>query len=485
MNETQPLQIITETFAQETREQIRFLHFRPWYEDRNVLVGGQGASFGVSYASLIASSCRSTDDCDSEHCETFVLMSDPNWADRCTRTRGNRFAIGGSPEEYGSFASFKARVESVFPEEPIYWLAQEAHFPYRLSQADYDTAGYWVAAVGDSVCIEWPSMALAMPTVDSPSDVREASLSYLSGYPGNLRIVVVSNGSATETLNSLRETEAAIEDVHVLSEPYNLGYGQGCNRGLEYAIDELSPDLVGVTNDDVIADSDCLPELVCALRGLEAMGLNPGAIGPVSNSISGRQQVDIGAFETYAELKLAVHRYREGTARSVTQVRQLRGLLLIFTPELLNAIGGFDPRFGFGNFEDDDHNLRTHLAGYSLWIADGAFLYHRGSQTFRKLKIDYEANIRRNAQALMEKWQLSELEQWPALQFVPRNVTLHVPFNCWKSLANRPTTTVGGEQVCLLDQASNDEFLQWLMENLERKPRSVRAQIIRILEEAA
>lgn len=466
---------------------MRFLHFRPWYEDRQVLVGGVGASFAATYASQIASACFAADgfDGDSKTFESAVLMSVPNWQELCLNTAGKQFAIGGSIEDHGSFGDFQEQVESVFGDAPTYWLTQSSDFPYRLQEGGDSSGTYWVAVIGDAPQIVWPSMTLTMPTVDSPADVQEAALSFLSSYPGILNVVVVANGSSVESVDLLKETEDALANVTLLLEDQNLGYGQGCNRGLDYAIENFRSDLIGVTNDDVIADVDCLLELVCGLRGLEAMGFNPGAIGPVSNSISGRQQVDIGSFDSYADLKEAVSRYRQTAARSVTQVRQLRGLLLIFTPELLNAIGGFDPRFGIGNFEDDDHNLRTHLAGYTLWIADGAFLYHRGSQTFRKLKIDYEANIRRNAEALMEKWQLNELDQWPALQSVPRNVTLHVPLASWKGVSERPVTEVSGEAVGLLDQASDDEFVQWLIACLNDRPRSIRAEIVRLLEAAA
>jgi hypothetical protein len=133
----------------------------------------------------------------------------------------------------------------------------------------------------------------------------------------------------------------------------------------------------------------------------------------------------------------------------------------MFSRSSLHEVGGFDPRFGIGNFEDDDHNLRTRLAGFSLWIAGGAFLFHHGSSTFRTMKVDYEANIRRNAETMMRKWQLSRLEEWIELSQAPPGTTLYQPFDV--DLSGSFSIRINGETVDLIHQASDMEFAAWLM----------------------
>jgi hypothetical protein len=146
--------------------------------------------------------------------------------------------------------------------------------------------------------------------------------------------------------------------------------------------------------------------------------------------------------------------------------------------ECLNAIGGFDPRFGIGNFEDDDWNLRAKLAGFSAWIADGAFLHHEGSSTFRKLGVDYRANIERNALCFMDKWRLDSLEAWPQVTQAPDGVSLHVPLDARLSEEKEYGILVNGEPVHLIDQASEVEFAAWIVQQLRDRPRQARKAVV-------
>lgn len=176
--------------------------------------------------------------------------------------------------------------------------------------------------------------------------------------------------------------------------------------------------------------------------------------------------------------------YHRDNCQSVSQEMQIRGLLLWLDRGLVSEIGGFDPRFGIGNFEDDDYNLRARLAGYTLWRADGAFLHHAGSSTFRSLNVDYEANIARNASLFCEKWQIDSLDRWPLLERAPQGVSLY----CDPDTAYQPSefsVTLNGERIDLVTQASDIEFAGWVLSRLAQFPRSKRRDIIELLSEAS
>lgn len=51
------------------------------------------------------------------------------------------------------------------------------------------------------------------------------------------------------------------------------------------------------------------------------------------------------------------------------------------TREVLETLGGFDPCYGLGYFEDDDFSLRARLAGFKLWVCEGVPVYHHGAVT--------------------------------------------------------------------------------------------------------
>jgi GT2 family glycosyltransferase len=340
--------------------------------------------------------------------------------------------------------------------------------------------------IGEDKPICWPSVGLAMPTINNAGCVTDAVLGLSRCYPGHLYVTAVANGCDAETLDAMRSLAVEIDDIMFVSESEtNLGFGQGANRGLELLkSDEF--DYYGVINDDILPDPDCVCELVAGMIGLEELGLSPGVIGPVSNYVNGLQQVEVGPFQSYSELLDRVASYRRSHHASVTQVRQLRGLMMLIHPACLEVVGGFDPIFGLGNYEDDDHNLRTHLSGFSLWIADGAFLYHHGSTTFKKLDFDYESNIQRNSEALAKKWQMRRAgDDWTTVDSVPEGVSLIVPLSSWQGNENRVPITINGESVDLIQQASDLEFAAWIMTELKKHPREVRRSVIEFLKPAA
>ena len=203
-------------------------------------------------------------------------------------------------------------------------------------------------------------------------------------------------------------------------------------------------------------------------------------IGPVSNSVSGRQQVDIGTFSSYREMIEQADLYHRANHSSVSAVHQLRGLFFLMSPDCLNEIGGFDPRFGIGNFEDDDMNVRARLAGFSLWIADGAFLYHVGSATFRAMGLDYNANINRNMGLLMEKWGQPSLNAVLGLHAKPEGASLFIPLTT-KPVSSEYEVTLSHETIDLVYQATDAEFANYIAEALRNQHREARRAVLELV----
>lgn len=334
----------------------------------------------------------------------------------------------------------------------------------------------------------FPTVGIAMPTVDNSEQACQAMQAFFASYPGRIVFSVVANGSSQAHLDALRDFSEAHPDNVLLNElSDNRGYGMGCNVGLEALCRMEGIEFFGVTNDDVMPASTCLPEMVQAMLELEEMALKPGLIGPVSNNINGPQSRQIGEYVNPEQLEAQAARWYAEHHESVTATIQLRGLFFLIHPDCLHSIGGFDTRFGIGNFEDDDYNLRAKLAGFTVWIADGAFLHHYGSTTFQKLGIDYRANIERNAETFMRKWKLGRLEAWPQIDAIPEGTSLYCPLGL-PDESSALRVKVNGESVDLIEQASDVEFAAWLINALAQRPRSDRRAIaacVKALSEAA
>jgi GT2 family glycosyltransferase len=326
---------------------------------------------------------------------------------------------------------------------------------------------------------------MAVPTYNGSARCRELVVGMTRYYPGEIEFAIVNNGSKPDETAALKQLQQDFPaHVHLIHLTNNVGYGMGANTGLDYLWQEGWFDYFCVSNDDVTPAVDCLPQLVCAMRDLEAEDQNPGVIGPVTNNISGQQLVDIGEYTNYAEMIDKAELWHRDHHSIGTQVLQLRGLLMLIHPDCLNQIGGFDPRFGIGNFEDDDHNLRCRLAGFTLWIAEGAFLHHQGSSTFNEMRVDYESNIQRNLQLICEKWDFSDFNEFLTISDKPENAELFVPLTASIEPSGY-VLTLNGEPVDLIRQASDVEFAAYVYNRMQGKPREARLALIELLEKCA
>ena len=171
--------------------------------------------------------------------------------------------------------------------------------------------------------------------------------------------------------------------------------------------------------------------------------------------------------------------YLHAQTSSASPRNQILGACFFMSPECFTAIGGFDPVFGLGNFEDDDLCVRSKLAGFTNWVVDGAFLYHEGSKTFAALDIDYEANIARNMHVFNKKWQLENHFEFLEIAKAPKGVSLNVPLNA----TFKPThaIVISGENVDLKEQASDTEFAYWVYSVIREKGDDARDRVLKAL----
>lgn len=208
-------------------------------------------------------------------------------------------------------------------------------------------------------------------------------------------IIVVDNGSTDGTVEYLR----AQPDVKLIEMNYNLGFALGNNRGIR----EAQGQYIVFLNNDVVVTEGWLARLVACAR------MNPrvGIVGPRSNYVAGVQVVpqvpygqDLEAMQDFARRWSLEH------AGKWEVVPRVIGFCMLVTREVIDAIGGFDPQFGIGNFEDDDFCLRAQLAGFSVAIAHDVFVHHFGSRTFQSERIDYRRLMETNWAVFKKKWGL-------------------------------------------------------------------------------
>jgi len=209
-------------------------------------------------------------------------------------------------------------------------------------------------------------------------------------------IVFVDNGSTDGTVKWLKAQVRANNNYKLIENKENLGFAKGCNQGIEAA----SGEYILLLNNDVVVTEGWLSGMLECLK----TSPNIGIVGPMTNNISGLQQVPNA---NYTSINL-MHDYSKSFKEKYRHRRILSsrivGFCMLFRRSLVDKIGLLDDSFGTGNFEDDDFCLRSALAGYENYIAGDVFIHHYGSRSFIGNSIDYGSSILGNRQIFDAKW---------------------------------------------------------------------------------
>jgi glycosyltransferase involved in cell wall biosynthesis len=209
-------------------------------------------------------------------------------------------------------------------------------------------------------------------------------------------IIFVDNGSTDGTRSWLRGLIKENPRYQIIENGNNLGFARGCNQGLTAA----SGEYLLLLNNDVLVTEGWLSGLMTALSSSTRIGI----VGPMTNYISGPQQVPKVGYSSIADLDEYARSFREKDLGRRIPFRRIVGFCMLFRRELVERIGLLDENFGTGNFEDDDFSLRAELAGYRNMIAGDVFIHHFGSRSFIGNKIDYRKTMKGNHNYFLEKW---------------------------------------------------------------------------------
>ncbi|MHB9099690.1 MAG: glycosyltransferase, partial [Syntrophales bacterium] len=212
-------------------------------------------------------------------------------------------------------------------------------------------------------------------------------------------IIFVDNGSTDGTVKWLKALTKENKDYKLIENKLNLGFAKGCNQGIEASRGEY---ILLLNNDVVVAEGWLSGMLDCLKTAPDA-----GIIGPMTNNISGVQQVVSDEYRSVEYLDKYAGQFREKHRHRRIPLRRIVGFCMLFTRALAQQIGLLDESFGTGNFEDDDFCLRAALAGHRNYIAGDVFIHHYGSRSFIGNKIDYGTAMSGNRKIIEKKWTLN------------------------------------------------------------------------------
>ena len=216
--------------------------------------------------------------------------------------------------------------------------------------------------------------------------LRECLDSLLAQTYPNLEFLVVDNGSSDQSCDFV---ESIPDDrVRLISLGKNLGFGVGCNAGIE----QSRGDLVALLNNDAVAAPDWIEAMVRA-ASLSRAGMCASKI-----LFSGSGAIDKAGHLIYLDGQNRGRGTGESDHGQYDEFEETifpDGCAALYRRQMLEEVGGFDEDF-FAYADDADLGLRGRLLGWECVYAPDAVVTHRHSSTTGSYSVEKIYWVERN-----------------------------------------------------------------------------------------
>ena len=213
----------------------------------------------------------------------------------------------------------------------------------------------------------------------------EACLAALMAHTAPpFRLIIVDDGSNRPVTKRIDAFCAIHPDVVSIRNEEARGYCRAANQGLRVS----TADYVVLLNSDTLVTPGWLQRLVdCALARPQG-----GVFGPLSNAAmfqsiphlkdrKGRWVVN--ALPPGVDLQAYAAAIATAGEPLYPEVRFMNGFCYMISRAALDRVGLFDEEtFPQGYGEEDDFSLRAYKAGFTLHVADNAYVFHAKSQSY-------------------------------------------------------------------------------------------------------
>lgn len=211
------------------------------------------------------------------------------------------------------------------------------------------------------------------------------SLQRLAGKP---EIIVVDNASTDASVAFIKKNYPKLK---ILKNSRNLGYAEGNNVGIRYALDH-GADYVWIVNPDVVVAPDCLSAFLAAAQKYP----NPGIFTPkiyfapgyefhkdrYSKKEQGKVIWSAGGLMDWANL-IGSHRGVDevdiGQYNSDTLTHFATGATIFIRRTVFDQIGLIDPKY-YLYYEENDFCQRAKKAGWLIMYIAGAVAWHSNAR---------------------------------------------------------------------------------------------------------
>lgn len=213
--------------------------------------------------------------------------------------------------------------------------------------------------------------------------------SLLANTPaGSYELILVDNASSDSTPEYFRQLASQHSFIKLRLNAENKGYAGGNNDGIRLATGRY----IVLLNNDTLVGPGWLAPMLQRLEATPEIGL----LGPVTNSAGNEQRVDLSGLNEQHFVEVA-GQYTLAQRGRWFETEKLGFYCVAGRREVFEQVGLLDEGFGLGMFEDDDYCVRVRKAGYKLAVVEDAFVFHKGSMSFKTLpSVDYQQLFEKN-----------------------------------------------------------------------------------------
>lgn len=217
----------------------------------------------------------------------------------------------------------------------------------------------------------------------------------MSGFEDpDIEVLVVDNGSPDGSAQKTADWCAGHPQVKCLLSEANLGFAGGMNFGAAQARGAW---LLLVNNDTIFPEKT----IASLKRVVREAPSDIAMLGPVTN-VAGNGQRLWKPNSTHEEWLQIGRRLHDNPSQQLMPAYRCDFFCIAIRRDVWNELGGLDPAFGLGYYEDFDFSLRLAHAGYRQMITEDVFVLHVGSATF-KASAAAKALMKRNKKLLQTK----------------------------------------------------------------------------------
>ena len=184
----------------------------------------------------------------------------------------------------------------------------------------------------------------------------------------NYPVIVVDNASTDATVAHI---QASYPHVKLLPQNTNLGFGQGNNVGITYALNQ-GAEQVFLLNQDAYLVADCLKVLIKKQQEQPQYGI----LSPVHlNGKGDALDKNFGIFINYQKVPALLSDLILDTTQDMYDVPFVNAAGWLLSKHCLQTVGGFDPLF-FHYAEDDNYCQRVLFHGFKIGVVLNIYLHH-------------------------------------------------------------------------------------------------------------